>query len=52
MKKTLHIIKNIFVWLVVAVAVCMMIFTVVSVNTFDRADRSIFGFKFFIVLSD
>ena len=33
MKKTLHIIKNIFVWLVVAVAVCMMIFTVVSVNT-------------------
>lgn len=52
MKKTLHIIKNIFVWLVVAVAVCMMIFTVVSVNTFDRADRSIFGYKAFIVLSD
>lgn len=52
MKKTLHIIKNIFVWLVVAVAVCMMIFTVVSVNTFDRADRSVFGYKAFIVLSD
>ena len=36
----------------VALAVCMMIFTVVSVNTFDRSDRSLFGFKAFIVLSD
>lgn len=52
MKKVFHIIKNIFVWLVVALAVCMMIFTVVSVNTFDRTDRSIFGYKAFIVLSD
>lgn len=52
MQKALHIIKNIFVWLVVALAVCMMIFTVVSVNTFDRADRSLFGYKAFIVLSD
>ena len=30
----------------------MMVFTVVSVNTFDRSDRSLFGFKAFIVLSD
>lgn len=30
----------------------MMIFTVVSVTTFDRVDRSIFGYKAFIVLSD
>ncbi len=52
MKKVLHIIKTIFVWLVVALAVCMMIFTIVSVNTFDRADRSLFGYKAFIVLSD
>ena len=52
MKKILNIIKNIFVWLMVALAVCMMIFTVVSVNTFDRSDRSMFGFKAFIVLSD
>lgn len=52
MKKALNIIKNIFVWLMVALAVCMMIFTVVSVNTFDRSDRSLFGFKAFIVLSD
>lgn len=52
MKKALHILKNIAVWLVVALAVCMMVFTVVSVNTFDRTNRSIFGFKAFIVLSD
>lgn len=52
MKKALHIVKSIFVWLVVILAVCMMIFTIVSVNTFDRTDRSLFGYKAFIVLSD
>ena len=41
-----------FVWLMVVLAVCMMVFTIVSVNTFDRSDRNIFGFKAFIVLSD
>ena len=50
--KALKIIRNIAVWLVVILTVCMMIFTVVSVSTFDRADRSIFGYKAFIVLSD
>ena len=39
-------------WFVVALAVCMMIFTIVSVSTFDRADRNLFGYKAFIVLSD
>lgn len=29
-----------------------MIFTLISVNTFDQANRSIFGYKFFIVRSD
>lgn len=52
MRKALHIIKNIFVLLVVLTAVCMMIFTIVSVNFFDRTDRSLFGYKAFIVLSD
>lgn len=52
MKKTLNIIKNILVWLVVIVAVAMMVFTVVSVNTFDRNDRDIFGYRCYIVLSD
>lgn len=48
----MKILKNIFVWLFVALAVFMMIFTIVSVSTFDRADRSLFGYKAFIVLSD
>ena len=39
-------------WLIVAAAVCMMIFTIVSVRTFNRSDRSLFGYKAFIVLSD
>ena len=52
MKKTLQVTKNVLVWLVVAVAVGMMIFTLISVSTFDKTDRNIFGFKFFIVTSD
>ena len=52
MKKTLNVIKNVLVWLIVAMAVFMMIFTVVSVTTFDRRDRSLFGYQAFIVLSD
>lgn len=52
MKKVLNIIKTILVWLIVVVAVCMMIFTIVSVNTFNRNDRSLFGYKAYIVTSD
>lgn len=40
------------VWVVVAIAVFMMIFTIVSVNTFNRNDRDLFGHRFYIVLSD
>lgn len=36
----------------VVLAVCMMVFTIVSVSTFNRSDRSLFGYKAFIVLSD
>lgn len=52
MKKALQITKTVLVWLVVAIAVGMMIFTLISVNTFDQTDRGLFGFKFFIVTSD
>ena len=52
MKKALQITKTLLVWLVVVAAVGMMIFTLISVNTFDQTDRNIFGFKFFIVTSD
>ena len=52
MKKALNIIKTTIVWLVVLLAVSMMIFTVVSVTTFNRNDRDLFGFKMYIVNSD
>lgn len=52
MKKVWNIVSTIFVWIIVMIAVAMMIFTIVSVNTFNRADRDIFGYKAFVVLSD
>ena len=52
MKKALVIIKKILVGLVVAIAIAMMIFTIVSVTTFDRNDRSLFGYKMYIVNTD
>lgn len=50
--KALRIIRPVLTWLVVAVAAFMMVFTIISVTTFNRADRSLFGRKAFIVLSD
>ena len=52
MKKVLNIIKTTLVWLVVLLAVSMMIFTVISVTTFNRNDRDLFGYKMYIVNSD
>lgn len=52
MKKAFSIVKTTLVWLLVALAVFMMIFTVISVTTFNRNDRSIFGYKAYIVNSD
>ena len=50
--KVLNVLKNVFTWLLVTAAVCMMVFTVVSVTTFDRNDRDLFGYKAFICRSD
>ena len=52
LKKIGNITRTIAVWLVVAVAIFMMIFTIVSVTTFDRNDRNVFGYKAFIVRTD
>lgn len=52
MKKFGGILSTILVWAVALVAVAMMIFTVVSVNTFNRNDRDLFGYRAYIVLSD
>ncbi len=52
MKKILGIVQKVLVWMVVAVAIFMMIFTVISVTTFNRNDRSLFGYKAFVVQTD
>ena len=52
MKKTLNIIKTTVVWLIVALAVFMMVFTIVSVTTFNRNDRDLFGYRVYVVNSD
>lgn len=52
MKKVINIIKKIIVWIVVILAMFMMIFTIVSVSTFNRNDRHLFGYRTYIVLSD
>lgn len=51
-KKILNIALKVVTWLLVAFTVFMMIFTVVTVTTVDRNDRSIFGAKFYIVQTD
>ena len=52
MKTALKILKGVLVGAVVAMAIGMMAFTVVSTSTFDRVDRDLFGYRAFIALSD
>ena len=52
MKKALRIVGNILTALILIFALFVMIFTVISVNTVNREDASIFGYKPYIVLSD
>ncbi len=51
-KKTLNIIKNVFVWAVVVFAIAIMLFTIFSTTSFDQNNRSILGYKFFTVKTD
>lgn len=51
-KKILNILLKVATWLLVAVTVFMMIFTIVTVSTVDRNDRNLFGLRFYIVLTD
>ncbi len=51
-KKILNIALRVVTWLLIAFTVFMMIFTIVTVTTVDRNDRSIFGVKFYIVQTD
>ncbi len=48
----LAVLRSIFTWLLVIASVAMMLFTVFSVRTFDRNDRTIFGYKLYTIRSD
>ena len=52
MKQVLNTLKTVLMWMVVVLAVFMMIFTIISVTTFNRNDRDLFGYKAYIVNSD
>lgn len=52
MKKVFRIVQTIIVWLILLMAAFMMVFTIVSVNMFNRNDRSLFGYKMYIVTSN
>ena len=51
-KKILGIVTKVLTYIIVAITVFMMIFTIFSTLTFDRNDRNLFGMRFYIVVSD
>ena len=51
-KMALSIATKVLVWIVIAVTVFMMAFTIFSTLTFDRNDRNLFGIRFYVVLTD
>ena len=51
-KKAMNIAIKVISWLLVAFTVFMMIFTIVTVTTVDKNDRSVFGVRFYIVQTD
>ena len=51
-KRALRIAEKVLVILVVAIAVFMMVFTIISVTAFDKTERDIFGLQMYIVKSN
>lgn len=51
-KTVWNVVRKVLFWLVIAVAAFMMVFTIVSVTVFDRDERTLFGYRAYIVLSD
>ena len=51
-KKFFNIALKVVTWLLVAFTVFMMVFTIVTVSTFDKNDRNVFGYRFYIVKTD
>ena len=51
-KKILNISSKVIAWLLVSFTVFMMVFTIITVTTVDKNERSIFGVRFYIVQTD
>ena len=51
-KRIFSIATKVLSWIVIAVAVFMMIFTIFSTLTFNKNDRNLFGIRFYVVLTD
>ncbi len=51
-KKILNIALKVVTLLILAFTIFIMLFTVITVTTVDKNDRSIFGYKFYIVQTD
>ena len=51
-KKIFNISSRVLSLIIIAVTVFMMIFTLFSTLVFDRNDRPLFGYRFYVVLSD
>ena len=51
-KKVVGIVSKIFTWIVIAITVFMMIFTIFSTLAFNKNERNLFGIRFYVVLSD
>lgn len=45
MKKTRGMLKSVLMGMIAAAVCCMMIFIIVSVNIFERAELGLFGYK-------
>ena len=52
MQKITNIISKCIVGLLIAFSVFIMVFTIVSVTTVNKNERNLFGYRFYIVLSD
>ena len=51
-KRIFSIASKVLTWIIIAVAVFMMIFTIFSTLTFNKNDRNLFGIRFYVVLTD
>lgn len=52
LKSVLSLVIKIASWILIAFAVFIMIFTIVSMATLNKNDRNLFGYKFLIVKTD